>query len=81
MNNLVIVGASGHGKVIADIAVKNGYTDIVFLDDNPEVESCGIYNVVGGFEKASSYKNADFVVAIGNAKIRRRLQSELDEKG
>lgn len=64
MNNLVIVGASGHGKVIADIAEKVGYTDIVFLDDNPQVESCGIYKVVGGCKSALSYKNADFIVAM-----------------
>lgn len=29
MKKLAIIGASGHGKVIADIAKKNGYTDIV----------------------------------------------------
>ena len=81
MNKLVIVGASGHGKVIADIAEKVGYTDIVFLDDNPKVESCGIYKVVGGCKSALSYKNADFIVAIGNSKIRRKIQSKLIEMG
>ncbi len=81
MNKLVIVGASGHGKVIADIAEKVGYTDIVFLDDNPKVESCGNYKVVGGCKSALSYKNADFIVAIGNAKVRRNIQSELIAKG
>ena len=30
-DKLIIIGASGHGKVIADIAVKNGYHDIVFF--------------------------------------------------
>ena len=34
MKKLIIIGASGHGKVIADIAIKNGYETIVFLDDN-----------------------------------------------
>lgn len=77
MNNLVIVGASGHGKVIADIAEKVGYTDIVFLDDNPIVKSCGNYPVVGECKSALSYKNADFIVAIGNTKIRRKIQMEL----
>lgn len=40
MNNLsklVIVGASGHGKVIVDIAKLNGYDNIVFLDDDETV--------------------------------------------
>lgn len=81
MNNLVIVGASGHGKVIADIAEKVGYTDIVFLDDNPAVKSCGNYKVVGRCKEASSYKNADFIVAIGNTKIRRKIQAEVTDMG
>lgn len=28
MNRLIIIGAGGHGKVIADAALKNGYTNI-----------------------------------------------------
>ena len=32
-NRLIIIGASGHGKVVADIAKLNGYTNIAFLDD------------------------------------------------
>ena len=34
---LAIIGASGHGKVIADIALKNGYEIVGFLDDNDAV--------------------------------------------
>lgn len=81
MNSLVIVGASGHGKVVADIAEKVGYADIVFLDDNPKEKSCGIYKVVGECKSALSYKNSDFIVAIGNANIRRKIQSELVAMG
>ena len=46
MKRLAIIGASGHGKVIADIAVKNGYEEIVFLDDNPELKECAGFPVV-----------------------------------
>ena len=81
MNRLVIVGASGHGKVVADIASKNGYSDIVFLDDNAALKSCGSYEVVGSCRDAFDYKNADFIVAIGNAQIRNKIQSELVKKG
>ena len=81
MNKLVIVGASGHGKVIADIAEKNGYSDIVFLDDNPKVDACGCYPVVGGCGAAASLDSADFIVAIGNATIRRMIQSKLEKAG
>ena len=39
---LVIIGASGHGKVIADIALKIGYEVIGFLDDADTLqETCG----------------------------------------
>ena len=47
MKKLVIIGASGHGKVIADIAKKNGYEDIIFLDDNESIKECGGYSVMG----------------------------------
>jgi D-arabinose 1-dehydrogenase-like Zn-dependent alcohol dehydrogenase len=36
MKKLAIIGASGHGKAVADIAVKVGYEEILFLDDNEE---------------------------------------------
>ena len=34
-DSLIIIGASGHGKVVADIAMKmNKWKNISFLDDN-----------------------------------------------
>lgn len=70
MNRLTIIGASGHGKVVADIAGLNGYTDIVFLDDNENAESCGGYKVIG---KTSSPVEGDIFVAIGNPTVRKRF--------
>lgn len=81
MNKLVIIGASGHGKVVADIAEKSGYTDIVFLDDDPTAGVCDGYAVIGGREAIRSLEDSNFIVAIGNAEIRRKLQSELIEMG
>lgn len=81
MNDLMIIGASGQGKVIADIAEKLGYTRIAFLDDNPNARFCGKYKVVGSSNQASAYRNADFIVAIGNAQVRRRIQDSLVDAG
>ena len=78
MKKLVIIGAGGHGKVIADIAVKNGYKDIVFLDDNDDVNECGGYPVVGKICEADSI-DAEFVIGIGNAGVRKRIQESIDE--
>lgn len=78
MNRLIIIGASGHGKVIADIAVKTGYEDIVFLDDNEGIKECAGFSVVGKTLDATAMEG-DKIIAIGNAMIRERIQKELKD--
>ena len=79
MNQLVIIGASGHGKVIADIARKLGYTAIVFLDDNENICQCGNYPVIGKSFEASRM-DTDIIVGIGDADIRKRIQESIPEE-
>lgn len=76
MNRLVIIGASGHGKVIADIAINNGYSDIVFLDDDETAKECAGFPVVGKTSEAIVL-DGDKVVAIGNAEIRERFLNQI----
>jgi sugar O-acyltransferase (sialic acid O-acetyltransferase NeuD family) len=76
---LTIIGASGHGRVIADIARLNGYNEIEFLDDNKKLKFCGKYPVVGTSEKVKDVQN-DMIVGIGNAKIRQRVMERLSDK-
>ena len=78
MRRLVIVGAGGHGKVVADIAKLDGYEDIIFLDDNENIKKCGNYNVVGSISDIKEYTGYDFFVAIGNSVIRKRIQDKLE---
>lgn len=78
---IIIIGASGHGKVVADIAKKNGYTDIAFLDDNKGIRLCGDSPVIGSCQDIPKYKAYDIVVAIGNCAIRQKIQTWLVEKG
>lgn len=78
MKKLVIIGAGGNGKVIADVAEKNGYKDIVFLDDNDDVNECGGYPVVGKICEVDSI-DAEFVIGIGNAGVRKRIQESIEE--
>lgn len=70
MNRLIIIGASGHGKVVADIAALNGYKDIVFLDDDENIKECAGYPVIG---KSTEASNGEVFVAVGNAETRKRL--------
>lgn len=79
MKKLAIIGASGHGKVIADIAVKNGYKEIVFLDDNPNAQECAGFRVVGPSEDVDKYSDYDVIVAIGNASIRKKMHKQVGE--
>lgn len=76
---LVIIGASGHGKVIADIALKNGYEIVGFLDDNESLqEICG-FPVLGGIKTVCDYKeDCEFVIAIGNNTIRENIAIAYD---
>lgn len=77
MKRLVIIGASGHGKVIADIAVKNNYEEIVFLDDDETLKECAGFPVTGKSNATEEYRDWEFIVAIGNAAIRQRIQNQL----
>ena len=57
-------------KVVADIARLKGYDAIEFIDDDPNLSTCGVYPVVGRTDKEV---DGDMFVAIGNANIRERL--------
>ena len=80
-DRLIIIGAGGHGKVCADIALKiNKWNNIYFLDNNLEIEKCLDLPVIGPIADALKYKEgADYFVAIGNNKIRERIQLNLEE--
>ena len=77
---LVIIGASGQGKVIADIAVLSGkYQEIVFLDDDPAKKQCMGFEVIGTSASISDYvDSAIFFVAVGNPDIRKRFIEALE---
>ena len=76
-NKIIIVGAGGHGKVVADIAKRNGYTEIAFLDDNDSITMCGCYPIIGKCDEAVRFNDYDFIVAIGNGAIRHDFQKWL----
>ncbi len=75
LNRLIIIGAGGHGKVVADIARLNGYKDIGFLDNDPEVKECAGYPVFGP-NNMTKELDGDIFVAVGNGKIRKRLMNQ-----
>jgi len=77
MNRLVIIGAGGHGRVVADAARLSGqWVEIVFLDDRyPELLSSGGFTVVGAVSDVSSNNRPEdaYIVAVGNAAARQTI--------
>ena len=81
---LVMVGASGHGKVCAEIAESsNIYREILFLDDNLNLQECGGFKIVGTVSEYKNYlgEETEFFVSIGNNCTRRMIQDEIKRTG
>lgn len=81
---LAILGASGHGKVVADAAEQAGWDEVVFFDDAwPGLTQNGPWAVVG--DTAALLRDVNcfdgVVVAIGNNSIRQAKQRELAASG
>lgn len=74
MNRLVVIGAGGHGKVIIDNALKNGYTVICFVDDNSTGDCMG-FPIVGTSSEIQRLNdgNTDFIIGIGNNAARKAI--------
>lgn len=85
MKRLSILGAGGHGKVVADAAEFYGQWDeIVFYDDAwPQKKECGPWRIAGSVQSflETSPADSDVVVAIGNNAVRANTVSILRETG
>lgn len=79
MNRLIIIGAGGHGKVIADAALKNGYTNICYIDDHAKGEIMG-FPIIGTCEDIERLndENTDFIIGIGNNDVRKKVAETHD---
>ena len=66
---IIIIGAGGHGRVIADIVKSAGDTVLGFLDDNP----AGSNSIVGAVNDCVKFKDKLFIIAIGNNEVRKNI--------
>lgn len=78
---VVILGASGHAKVIADIIKKSGDDVVGFLDDNLELQGKTIYDnkIVLGTTKeddVKKFEEYDFIIGIGNNRVRKIINDK-----
>jgi sugar O-acyltransferase (sialic acid O-acetyltransferase NeuD family) len=72
MTSIAILGASGHGKVVAEIAELCGFQKVVFFDDNKSEEIFESWEVQGDTKNLISQLSIfdACIVAIGDNKIR-----------
>lgn len=80
---LLIIGASGHGMVVADVAEQmKKYQEVLFADDNEtliETDFAG-RRVIGNTETAvDAVGEYDVFIAIGNSQIRENIYNRLLE--
>jgi len=82
VKKLAIVGASGHGKVVAELAELLGYKVIFFDDSYPEQQQIEHWPVVGVFEDllCNQKQYPEAIVAIGHNGIRSQMSEQLEQK-
>lgn len=73
---VIIIGAGGHGKVIADIVNKSKDKVIGFLDDAKGSDKVLTYPILGKTCDCVKYQDKEFFLAIGNNEIRKKISAE-----
>lgn len=83
MQNIIVYGAGGHGKVIVDAIEQEGtYNVLGFLDDSAKSDCYG-YPILGGKEYLDQIKTENLfaIVAIGNPSARKEVIEMLTDAG
>lgn len=78
---VIIIGASGHARVIADIIKESKDKLVGFLDDNQDIQGNKIYEdkiVLGTISKKDieKYKDCYFIIGIGSNNIRKIISNK-----
>lgn len=73
---VVIIGAGGHGKIVADIVLASGDSVLGFLDDKASGKIMG-FDVLGKTDTFKNYPDAYFIIAVGNNKARKNISETI----
>ena len=86
MKKLIIIGAGGFGREVAWVAerinsVTPTWDSICFMDDSPELQGKTLNGcpVVGTVDRASEFKDAEYVCAVGSSRTRRAIIRHLKQ--
>ncbi len=81
MKSIVIVGYGGFGREVFWLARDCGYDVLGFLDDGATPGNYGRYKVLGSVDDWLRYPDAEFVVAIGNPRTRKKVVGAMKDMG
>ncbi|MBI5960526.1 MAG: acetyltransferase [Chloroflexi bacterium] len=83
MTSILILGAGGHAKVVADILIGQGIEVMGYLDDNPQTWNTKPLNipVLGPTHIYAQYEADGMIIGIGSNIIRRSLVDQLGADG
>jgi sugar O-acyltransferase (sialic acid O-acetyltransferase NeuD family) len=78
---VLILGAGGHGKVVADILLLQNIKAVAFLDDNPDLWGKIYFGlpVLGSIKDFRKHNPRGLVVGIGANEIRKRVVEAIDD--
>jgi acetyltransferase EpsM len=76
MDKICLFGASGHGKVIKQIALSMGKEVVTFFDDKPTKEHLGNTQILSS-NKIKEFVKLPFVISIGDNKIRKLVSEKI----
>jgi acetyltransferase EpsM len=70
---LFIFGASGHGKVIAELVTNNGSKIAAMVDDEPKTASFGLIPIIPTIYIQKPQHDVALIIAIGNNSTRKKM--------
>jgi len=77
MKEVIIIGASGHGRVAADAVLAAGNRVLGFLDDAPAADTLLGLPVLGPIQDYVNYSDAEFLIAIGDNQTRIQIEKQV----
>tara|TARA_R100000750_G_scaffold62474_2_gene56332 strand:- start:188 stop:805 length:618 start_codon:yes stop_codon:yes gene_type:complete len=80
---LGVIGAGGHGKVVADVAERSGWTQVIFFDARftSDDSDHAYWPLVAAPEDTATYECDGYFVAIGNSRMRQQWCEWLQDNG
>jgi sugar O-acyltransferase (sialic acid O-acetyltransferase NeuD family) len=78
--NIIVIGAGGHAKVVVATLLAAGYTIDALFDDDLSKVGHNIFHIpiIGGLERIADYGYSSAIIAIGDNRKRKEISIYLD---